>query len=41
MGLFLFRARGVGEIRTLSGMSLTMGVYEELETKGAQPDAQQ
>jgi hypothetical protein len=34
MGLFLFQADGVGEIRTLSGMSFTRGIYEELETRG-------
>jgi hypothetical protein len=38
--LFLFRADGVGEIRTLSGTSLTRGVYEELETRGILPDGQ-
>jgi hypothetical protein len=39
MGLFLFRADRVGEIRTLSGTSLTMGIYEELEARGTLPDA--
>jgi hypothetical protein len=28
MGLFLFRADGVGETRTLSGTSLARGIYE-------------
>jgi hypothetical protein len=41
MGSFLFRADGVGEIRTLSGTSLTMGIYEELEARGTLPDGQQ
>jgi hypothetical protein len=40
MGLFLFRASRVGEIRTLSGTSLTMGIYEELEARGTLPDGQ-
>jgi hypothetical protein len=34
MGLFLFQVNGVGEIRTLSGTSLIMGIYEELEARG-------
>jgi hypothetical protein len=37
MGLFLFQADRVGEIRTLSGTSLTMGIYEELEARGNYP----
>jgi hypothetical protein len=41
MGLFLFRADGVGEIRTLSGTSLTRGIYEELETRGTLPNGRQ
>jgi hypothetical protein len=38
MGLFLFRVGGVGEIRTLSGKSLIIGVYRELVARRIQPD---
>jgi hypothetical protein len=41
MGLFLFQVSRVGEIRTLSGISLIIGVYRELEARGTQPDAQE
>jgi hypothetical protein len=41
MGLFLFQVGGVGEMRTLSGKSLTIGVYGELEARGIQPDGQE
>jgi hypothetical protein len=41
MGLFLFRVCRVGEIRTLSGKNLIMGIYRELEARVTQPDGQE
>jgi hypothetical protein len=37
MGLFLFQVDEGGEIRTLSGTSLTRGIYEELEAREHYP----